>query len=65
MPVINILYVHFSIEMALFTCSCPDAMMACDTGYDSGLYAALAGAIGELTGVVPMRTWRQKECLRK
>ena len=29
-------------EMASFTCSCPDAMMACDTGYDSGMYAALA-----------------------
>jgi hypothetical protein len=30
-------YVHGE-EMAAFTCSCPDAMMAYDSGVDTGLY---------------------------
>ena len=30
-------YVHGE-EMAAFTCSCPDAMMAYDSGIDTGLY---------------------------
>ena len=43
-------------EMASFTCSCPDAMMACDTGHDSGMYAALAFML------LAIAVWSQCAC---
>ena len=42
--------------MASFTCSCPDATMACDTGYDSGMYATLAFLL------LAIAVWRQCAC---
>eukprot|EP01046_Picozoa_sp_COSAG06_P035309 COSAG06_NODE_3782_length_4911_cov_2.138612_8_plen_62_part_00 len=44
--------------MASFTCSCPDAMMACDTGHDSGMYAALAFML------LAIAVWSQCACDR-
>ena len=43
-------------EMASFTCSCPDAQMMCDTGYDTGMYAALAFVL------LAIAVWSQCAC---
>ena len=43
-------------EMTSFTCSCLDAMMACDTSYDSGMQAALAFLL------LAIAVWRQCAC---
>ena len=43
-------------EMASFTCSCPDAQMMCDTGYDTGMYAALAFML------LAIAVWSQCAC---
>lgn len=43
-------------EMASFTCSCPDAQMMCDMGYDSGMYSALAFVL------LAIAVWSQCAC---
>ena len=48
--------VHTYKEMASSTCGCPDAMMACDTGHDSGMYAALAFML------LAIAVWSQCAC---